>query len=76
MHSGTELIPLFPYLRAGLKKGGGGNGGIARLTGCWQPTMALQGFLTLRSTQAWAYRSPDEVSLDRRLKFAIICEFT
>ena len=23
-HSGTELIPLFPYLRAGLKKGGGG----------------------------------------------------
>ena len=38
--------------------------------------MALQGFLTLRSTQAWAYRSPDEVSLDRRLKFTIICEFT
>ena len=36
--------------------------------------MALQGFLTLRSTQAWAYRSPDEVSLDRRLKFAIACE--
>ena len=26
--SGTELIPLFPYLRAGLlKKGGGGGGG-------------------------------------------------
>ena len=25
---GTELIPLFPYLRAGLfKKGGGGGGG-------------------------------------------------
>ena len=36
--------------------------------------MALQGFLTLRSTQAWAYRSPDAVSLDRRLKFAITCE--
>ena len=30
LHSGTELIPLFPYLRAGLqKKGGGSNGGIA-----------------------------------------------
>ena len=28
-HSGTELIPLFPYLRAGLQKGGGGDGGIA-----------------------------------------------
>ena len=26
--SGTELIPLFPYLRAGLLKGGGGNVGI------------------------------------------------
>ena len=24
LHSGTELIPLFPYLRAGLEKGGGG----------------------------------------------------
>ena len=24
LHSGTELIPLFPYLRAGLQKGGGG----------------------------------------------------
>ena len=30
LHSGTELIPLFPYLRAGLKRGGGGgDGGIA-----------------------------------------------
>ena len=38
--------------------------------------MALQGFLTLKSTQAWAYRSPDDVSLDRTLKFAITCEFT
>ena len=37
--------------------------------------MALQGFLTLRSTHAWEYRSPDEVSLDRRLKFTTICEF-
>ena len=30
LHSGTELIPLLPYLRAGLqkkKKGGGGGGG-------------------------------------------------
>ena len=45
--SGTELIPLFPYLRAGLLKKKGG-----------------------------AYRSPDEVSLDRRLKIAITCEFT
>ena len=26
--SGTELIPLFPYLRTGLLKGGGGNVGI------------------------------------------------
>ena len=25
--SGTELTPLFPYLRAGLLKGGGGGGG-------------------------------------------------
>ena len=76
--SGTELIPLFPYLRAGLlKKGGGGRRRYSpRVTGCWQPTKVLQGFLTLGSTQAWAYRSPDEVSLDRRLKFAIICEFT
>ena len=47
-----------------------------RVTGCWQPTMALQGFLTLRSTQAWAYRSPDEVSQNHRLKFAITYEFT
>ena len=29
LHSGTELIPLFPYLRAGLLKGGGGDVGIA-----------------------------------------------
>ena len=29
LHSGTELIPLFPYLRAGLQKGGGGDGSIA-----------------------------------------------
>ena len=30
LYSGTELIPLFPYLRAGLqKKKGGGDGGIA-----------------------------------------------
>ena len=27
LHSGTELIPLFPYLRAGLQKGGGGGDG-------------------------------------------------
>ena len=33
--------------------------------------MALQGFLTLKSTQAWTYRSPDEVSLDHRLKYPI-----
>ena len=26
--SGTELIPLFPYLRAGLLKGGGGGGDV------------------------------------------------
>ena len=79
LHSGTELIPLFPYLRAGLQKGGGGGGGdigITPVTGCWQPTMTLQGFLTLRSTQAWAYRSPGEVNQDHRLKFAITCEFT
>ena len=68
--SGTELIPLFPYLRAGLlKKGGGGRRRYSpRVTGCWQPTKVLQGFLTLGS--------PDEVSLDRRLKFAITCELT
>ena len=29
LHSGTELIPLFPYLRAGLQKGGGGDVSIA-----------------------------------------------
>ena len=34
--------------------------------------MTLQGFLTLRSTQASAYWSPDKVSLDCRLKFAIM----
>ena len=34
--------------------------------------MTLQGFLTLRSTQAWAYWSPDKVSLDRRLKFTYV----
>ena len=27
LDSGTELIPRFPYLRAGLQKGGGGGGG-------------------------------------------------
>ena len=27
LQSGTELIPLFPYLRAGLQKGGGWGGG-------------------------------------------------
>ena len=73
MLSGTELIPLFPYLRAGL--GGGGGGGKAPGNRLLATTMALQGFLTIRSTQAWAYRSPDKVSLDRRLKFAITCEF-
>ena len=30
--SGTELIPLFPYLRAGLLKGRGGGGGQRRYT--------------------------------------------
>ena len=31
LHSGTELIPLFPYLRTGLQRGGGRglDGGIA-----------------------------------------------
>ena len=29
LHSGTELIPLFPYLRAGLQKGGGGGSAMA-----------------------------------------------
>ena len=29
----TELIPLFPYLRAGLKKGAGGNVGTLLATG-------------------------------------------
>ena len=35
--SGTELIPLFPYLRAGLLKSGGGRRvGLDWLTGfCW-----------------------------------------
>ena len=65
LHSGTELIPLFPYLRAGLLKKGGGDGGIAPGNRLLAATMALQGFLTIRSTQAWAYRSPDEVSLDQ-----------
>ena len=38
---GTELIPLFPYLRAGLlKKGGGGN----RLTGFLVTDSGLKGF--------------------------------
>ena len=74
LHSGTELIPLFPYLRAGVQKVGG-DGGIAPGNRLLATDHGLTG-LTLRSTQAWAYRSPDEVSLDRRLKFAITCEFT
>ena len=36
--SGTELIPLFPYLRAG----GGGQVGIDRLPDPPLPTMALR----------------------------------
>ena len=69
MHSGTELIPLFPYLRAGLLKGGG-DVSIApgkRLT----TDHGLTGFPDLKANPDWAYSS-DEVSLDCRLKFAIV----
>ena len=72
--SGTELTPVFPCLRAGLLKRGSyvditlGNRLLVTDHG-------LSGFPDLMSTQAWVYRSPNEVSLDRRLKFTIICEF-
>ena len=38
MHPGTELIPLFPYLRAGLLKRGGGGGAKHRtyFSDVWQ----------------------------------------
>ena len=49
--SGTELIPLFPYLRAGLFKRGGGNVGIRpgnqALVSDHRPT----GFLTKSQTR-------------------------
>ena len=69
-HSGTELIP-------GLLKGrGGGDVGIAPGNRLLATDHGLTGFPDLRSTQAWAYRSPDEVSLDHMLKFAITGDFT
>ena len=58
------------------KKGGGGDSSIAPGNRLLATDHGLTGFPDLRSTQAWVYRSPDEVSLDRRLKFAITCEFT
>ena len=42
LHSGTKLIPLFPYLRAGLLKGGGATLVYAPATGHWYPTIGLQ----------------------------------
>ena len=33
--SGTELMPFFPYFRAGLLKKGAGNVGISLVTGQW-----------------------------------------
>ena len=42
---GTELSPLFPYLRASLFKRGGGGVGLDRCTGLCCPT---QGFPDLR----------------------------
>ena len=49
LHSGTELIPLFPYLRAGLQKGGGGgNGGIAPVNRLLATDHGLTGFPDLK----------------------------
>ena len=58
-HSGTELIPLFPLpqSRSVKKGGGGGNVGIAPGNRLLATDHGLTGFLTLRSTQAWAYVS-------------------
>ena len=54
---GTELIPLLPYLRAGLSKKGGGGGGKVGIAPGNRPLLSdfgrIKGFLTSRSTQAW-----------------------
>ena len=51
---GTELVPLFPYLRAGLLKGGGGGGSrFGPVNRPLLPDYGLKGFLTTMSTQAW-----------------------
>ena len=46
--SGTELIPLFPYLRAGLLKRGGGDVGIAPGNRLLATDQGLTGFPDLR----------------------------
>ena len=40
---GTELIPLFPNLRAGMEKKGGGSVVYFRLSGFWYQTLTLWG---------------------------------
>ena len=48
-HSGSELIPLFPYLRAGLiKRGGGGDFGIPPGNRLLATDQGLIGFLDLK----------------------------
>ena len=48
LHFGTELIPLFPYLRAGLQKGGGGDSGIAPSNRLLATDHGLAGFPDLK----------------------------
>ena len=50
---GTELIPLFPYLRAGLLKRGEGVSRFGPVNRSLITDYGLKGFLTTRSTQAW-----------------------
>ena len=64
LHSGTELIPLFPYLRASLHKRGGCDGGIAPGNRLQATDHGLTGFPDLKVNPG----------LGRRLKFAITCE--
>ena len=63
--------PSLPLPQSRSAKKGGGDIGIAPGNRLLATDHGLTG-----STQAWAYRSPDKVSLDHRLKFAINCEFT
>ena len=51
---GTELIPLLPYLRAGLSKGGGGNVGIVPGN---RPLLSDYGLIRVSYPQSQAWRN-------------------